>query len=138
MKMTYNFGLLKDRKVGFKFKQDDKDLDLVGIVKNIKKSGSKIKFTFENFIFEVLETKFINMKIETKGDVICFVEQPDKTLISGIVGFSMFDTYGFPVEITKEILENDGFLLDLTGYEIMKNLSKEKSKNTFKSDSAFK
>lgn len=138
MKMTYNFGLLKDLNVGFKFKHNGENLNVCGILKKGKKIGDNIKFTFENFVFEVNEMKFITMVVQKEKDIIWFVEQPDRTLISGLIGFSMFDTYGFPMEITKEILENDGFSLDVKGYEIIKELQKEKTKNTFKSESAFK
>lgn len=138
MKMTYNFGLLKDLNIGFKFKYNGEDFKISGVLKKGKKNGDKIRFTFENGIFEVNELKFISMIIEREDDIVWFIEQPDRTLVSGLIGFSMFDTYGFPMEITKEMLEEQGFSLDIKGYEIIRELQKEKTKNTFKSESAFR
>ncbi|MFC1961757.1 alanine--tRNA ligase [Chloroflexota bacterium] len=37
--------------------------------------------------------------------------------ISGGDAFRLYDTYGFPVELTKEIVEKSGFSVDMAGFE---------------------
>ena len=50
----------------------------------------------------------------------------------------MFDTFGFPIDLTKEILEEKGYLLDTNGFEILRNLNKQKSRENSTLSSAFK
>jgi alanyl-tRNA synthetase len=40
-----------------------------------------------------------------------------KTELSGDDAFKLYDTYGFPLDNTKEILEEDGFTVDEKGFE---------------------
>lgn len=51
----------------------------------------------------------------------------EKTL-SGDQIFMLYDTYGFPLEITKEIAADAGIALDITGYEKALEAAKEKSR----------
>ena len=61
----------------------------------------------------------------------------DTSTINGIIGFTMFDTYGFPIELTKEIFEEKEKELDLNGFEILRKLSKKKTQENSKKFSAF-
>ncbi len=42
--------------------------------------------------------------------------------------FKLYDTYGFPVELTQEILEENGFEADLEGFEADMKAQKEKAR----------
>ena len=45
-----------------------------------------------------------------------------KKLLSGIEAFILYDTYGFPIEITSEICEEFGLLVDKESFnQIMKD-----------------
>ena len=52
--------------------------------------------------------------------------------ISGKDAFKLYDTYGFPVEMTKEIAQDRGFSVDMEGFEQCLNGQKEKSKSSSK------
>ncbi len=41
----------------------------------------------------------------------------DSKLISGIDAFTLYDTYGFPLELTQEIAAEQGLNIDLDGYQ---------------------
>ena len=57
--------------------------------------------------------------------------------INCFVGFTMFDVYGFPVELTEEILSEQGYILDMNGFQILRDLQREMNKSTFKNKDAF-
>ncbi len=50
-------------------------------------------------------------------------EQGEKTL-TGVDAFKLYDTYGFPLELTREILHEQGYLLDEDGFQ--KELQKQR------------
>lgn len=51
-----------------------------------------------------------------------------KKVLAGDKIFMLYDTYGFPLEITKEIATERGVELDLAGYEKALEIAKEKSR----------
>ncbi|MBD64054.1 MAG: alanine--tRNA ligase [Halobacteriovoraceae bacterium] len=49
-------------------------------------------------------------------------------ILSGEISFKLYDTYGFPIDLTQTILEEKGFALDQKGYEEHMARQKESSK----------
>ena len=39
------------------------------------------------------------------------------TVLSGEAAFKLYDTYGFPIEFTRELADEQGFSVDMAGYE---------------------
>ena len=60
-------------------------------------------------------------EILTKSNVVA-----SKT-ISGIDAFNLYDTYGFPLELTQEIAEEQGFTVDAKGFEVEMKKQQERS-----------
>lgn len=137
MTLKYNFGLIKNKKVGFNININNKKLNFSSILLNVKQTNSTLKFIFENGIFEVNIIQFDTMNIRKIDDIIWFIQTNDINNISGYVVFSLFDTYGFPMEITEEIFLEKGKNIDRTGFSLLQLLQKEKSSNTYKQTSAF-
>jgi alanyl-tRNA synthetase len=77
----------------------------------------------KDFIFNVLtqeETKF-NKTIDQGLSILASMEEDmsakgEKTL-SGADAFKLYDTYGFPLDLTKEILEEKGYSIDEAGFK---------------------
>ena len=77
----------------------------------------------KEFIFKVLtqeEDKF-NKTIDQGLSILTQLEEEmnaagEKTL-SGENAFKLYDTYGFPLDLTKEILEEKGFAIDEDGFK---------------------
>lgn len=54
-----------------------------------------------------------------------FKKAPNK-VVSGDFAFKLYDTYGFPIELTKEIAEEEGFAVDMDGFN--QNMEKQREK----------
>lgn len=54
-------------------------------------------------------------------------EHKKNKLISGEQAFKMYDTYGFPTELTKLITQEHGFEVDMNGFEQLMEQQKEQS-----------
>jgi len=50
-------------------------------------------------------------------DEIAKLEQLQQKTIPGETVFKLYDTYGFPVDLTADIVEKDGYILDEAGFE---------------------
>ncbi|CDB13739.1 alanine--tRNA ligase [Eubacterium sp. CAG:192] len=93
----------------------------------------------KNMIFKVLteeENKF-NKTIDTGLNILAEMEakiseEGNKTL-SGDDAFKLYDTYGFPLDLTKEILEEKGFSVDEEGFKKAMEVQREKARNARKS-----
>ncbi len=77
----------------------------------------------KDFIFKVLtqeEDKF-NKTIDQGLSILATLEEELKeagqTVLSGENAFKLYDTYGFPLDLTKEILEEAGYTIDEAGFK---------------------
>ncbi|MEA4994065.1 MAG: alanine--tRNA ligase [Oscillibacter sp.] len=64
----------------------------------------------ENF----LKTLDAGMKIYT--EMLAAHKEESKTLFSGADAFKLYDTYGFPLDLTAEMLEEEGMKVDEAGF----------------------
>ncbi len=77
----------------------------------------------KEFIFKVLtqeEEKFnktIDQGLAILTDMQKSMEEQGVKTLSGEDAFKLYDTYGFPIDLTQEILEEQGFEIDAQGFE---------------------
>ena len=94
----------------------------------------------KEFIFRVLtqeEEKF-NKTIDQGLSILAELEQSmtakGEKVLSGSDAFKLYDTYGFPVDLTREILEERGFSIDEKGFaeamEVQRKTAKAARKTT--------
>ncbi len=55
--------------------------------------------------------------------------EDNSRLITGEVAFKLYDTYGFPFELTKEIAEEKGLKVDESGFKIAMDEQKQRARN---------
>jgi alanyl-tRNA synthetase len=55
------------------------------------------------------------------------VEQGSKT-ISGQDAFLLYDTYGFPIDLTQDIAEENGFCVDMPGFDLAMQKQRKRAK----------
>lgn len=58
----------------------------------------------------------IDLGIEILKNYIDEMEENNEKILSGEKVFKLYDTYGFPVELTEEILEEKGISADINGF----------------------
>jgi len=91
-----------------------------------------------DFILQVIEdeeTRFgdtLSTGLELLDDIVAEAARTGKKEISGERAFKLYDTYGFPVELTQEIAADRGFSVDLEGFEIEMGRQKEKAREAHK------
>lgn len=75
------------------------------------------------FIFRVLtqeEDKFnktIDQGLSILADMEDTMKAEGQTMLSGADAFKLYDTYGFPLDLTREILEEKGYGIDEEGFK---------------------
>ncbi len=82
-------------------------------------------------IIDFEETAF--SKTLEKGEALLFKEIENKKELDFSVAFKLFETYGFPIEMTKEIVEEKGISLDITKFEEYKAKHAAASRSSKKS-----
>ncbi|MFQ9515465.1 MAG: alanine--tRNA ligase [Eubacterium sp.] len=92
----------------------------------------------KNMIFKVLteeENKF-NKTIDTGLNILSEMEEGMKTsgetVLSGDNAFKLYDTYGFPLDLTQEILEEKGFTVDEEGFHKAMDVQRETARKARK------
>ena len=86
------------------------------------------------FIFKVLtqEEEQFNKTIDQGLAILSKMMEETKaagqTVLSGENTFKLYDTYGFPVDLTSEILAEDGFTYDETGFKACMEEQRQKAR----------
>lgn len=71
-------------------------------------------------VIEMEETSFLRtlkQGSELLNDEIAKLKAEDKTVLDGATAFKLNDTFGFPWELTAEILEENGMTMDKEGFD---------------------
>ena len=90
------------------------------------------------FIFKVLtqEEEQFNKTIDQGLAILSKMMEETKaagaTVLSGENTFKLYDTYGFPVDLTSEILAEDGFTYDEAGFKACMEEQRTKARNARK------
>ncbi len=77
----------------------------------------------KDFIFKVLtqeEEKFsktIDQGLAILSEMEEAMQKSGEKVLSGADAFKLYDTYGFPIDLTQEILEDKGFSIDEKGFQ---------------------
>jgi len=81
----------------------------------LRKSENQIsKIIYEE---ELAFLKTLGKGLKMTGKIITEMQKKKENLFPGKVAFELYDTYGFPVDLTQLILRENGMKLDLEGFE---------------------
>ncbi len=96
------------------------------ITKNKETSEKILKIEEERF----LET--LNLGLEVLEKEIKKLEKERQKVVPGEVLFKLYDTYGFPYDLVRDYVLPFGFLLDLKGFENLRDKAREESRKSWK------
>ncbi|MCF0150482.1 MAG: alanine--tRNA ligase, partial [Firmicutes bacterium] len=88
-------------------------------------------------IIGIEEDKFaatIDGGSEILDSYIAQAKESGNTMLSGEQVFRLYDTYGFPIELTQEIAEDNGCTVDLDGYNAAMKAQKEQARAARKAE----
>lgn len=76
----------------------------------------------------------INQGLEKLDDLISDMEKNNQKVLDGSEAFKLYDTYGFPLDLTKEILEEKNFEVDEVKFEEEMENQRNLARNARKTD----
>lgn len=82
-----------------------------GVYPNVKEKQEIITAQLQREESRFLET------LERGEKLLVEILAKGKKKISGVDAFTLYDTYGFPLELTQEIAEENGLTVDVKGFE---------------------
>ncbi|OJG83895.1 alanyl-tRNA synthetase [Enterococcus ratti] len=109
--------------------------ELVPVVGEIMVSYYPEVLQQKEFIEKVIRTEeerfneTINEGLEILNQVIAEVKKVNGTTLSGKDIFKLYDTYGFPVELTEEVAEDKGLKVDHTGFEKEMEVQRQRARS---------
>lgn len=111
---------------------------LATIVIDSSKDGYPELDEKRELILKVLTTeeenfnKTIDQGLVILSDLESRLVKEGKTCLDGEDAFRLYDTYGFPIDLTNEILEEKGFTVDMDGFNNAMNKQKETARGARK------
>ncbi|MGI6226821.1 MAG: alanine--tRNA ligase [Peptococcales bacterium] len=98
------------------------------------------KLAYVQKIIRVEEERFqetINEGIRLVNEIIAKIKKEGRSQISGEEAFTLYDTYGFPLDLTEDIAEEEGLNVDKKGFEEAMENQREKARSAQKGAKAW-
>jgi len=107
------------------------------VVENMKDAYSDL-VDKESYIRKVIvneEQRFIetlDSGLKILGEEVAVLKKTGQTVVPGDVVFKLYDTFGFPVDLTADIVRKDGLTLDAEGFERAMENQRERARESWK------
>lgn len=82
-------------------------------------------------VIEMEEARFdatIDSGLSILSDMVAAVKAENKTELPAVDAFKLYDTYGFPIDLTLEILEEQGMTTDRAGFDALMNEQRQRAR----------
>jgi alanyl-tRNA synthetase len=115
----------------FLFRVIGKVIDIMrGTYPEIAENGEKIALIVkaDEERFERTLARGMTIFRETLADL----KAAERSVVSGETVFRLYDTFGFPIEITQELAENQGFTIDEAGFQAEMERQRERARESSK------
>jgi alanyl-tRNA synthetase len=88
---------------------------------------AKVIFNEEQRFMETLDAGLRILQEETTA-----LKKAGKKVLPGALVFKLYDTFGFPIDLTADIVKKDNFTLDTAGFETEMDQQREKARGAWK------
>ncbi len=112
--------------------------DVVSIVVDTMKDAYPDLIEKESYIRKVMvneEQRFIetlDTGLRILSEEVAILRNKGEKIIPGEVVFKLYDTFGFPVDLTADIVRKDGLSLDMEGFDKAMEAQREKARESWK------
>jgi len=112
--------------------------DIVSVVIDSLKDAYADLVDKESFIRKVIvneEQRFIetlDAGLKILSDEVALLKKESVSIVPGDVVFKLYDTFGFPVDLTADIVRKDHLTLDMEGFEKAMERQREKARESWK------
>lgn len=117
-----------------------KNVDLVVSIMRDAYPEIEEKKDFVKDVIKMEEERFLvtlNEGLRKVEEIIVGVKQAGNNMIPGAEAFMLYDTYGFPLDLTEDVAEENQLLVDTPGFNQMMEEQRERARQANKSDGAF-
>jgi len=104
--------------------------EMKGAYPDLVEKESYIRKVVVNEEQRFIETLDAGLKI--LSDEVAELKKTGKKIVPGEVVFKLYDTFGFPVDLTADIVKKDGLTLDAGGFEKAMDIQREKARESWK------
>ncbi len=89
-------------------------------------------------VVKIEENKFFETLVLGEKILDEIIKNNKSNIISGEQAFTLYDTYGYPLELTEEIALDEGFTVDKEGFKIEMEKQKERARSARKNIASMK
>src|SRR5437773_3292715 len=113
---------------------------LSGYVIEMMKEAYPELVSSREYVARVIKTEenrfaaMVTVGLQRLEDVIAQIEKSGKDTIPGVEIFKLYDTFGFPLDFTKEIADEKSMQLDMEGFEAELQKQRERARQSWKGD----
>jgi len=115
---------------------------LSGYVVEMMKEAYPDLVNTREYVARVIKTEeerfatMVTVGLQRLEEVMAQLSKAGKDLIPGIEIFKLYDTYGFPLDFTKEIADEKSMRLDMDGFNAELEKQRERARQSWKGDEA--
>jgi alanyl-tRNA synthetase len=115
---------------------------LSGFVVEMMKEAYPDLVNTREYVARVIKTEeerfasMVTVGLQRLEDVVNQLKKSGKDAIPGIEIFKLYDTYGFPLDFTKEIADEKDMRLDMDGFNAELEKQRERARQSWKGDEA--
>src|SRR2546426_12387350 len=115
---------------------------LSGYVTEMMKEAYPDLVNTREYVARVIKTEevrfaaMVTVGLQRLEEVIGQTAKSGKNVIPGVEIFKLYDTFGFPLDFTKEIADEKSMQLDMEGFEAELEKQRERARQSWKGDEA--
>jgi alanyl-tRNA synthetase len=117
-----------------------KNVDVVCTIMGTAYPELEEKSDFIKEVIKMEEDRFLltlNEGLKKVEDILTQAREQGKTEIGGEEAFMLYDTYGFPLDLTEDVAEENGFTVDKDGFNNMMEEQRQRAREAGKGENAF-